>query len=54
VLVGVDTILAAVLGGVDPFGRFRTVTGLMLALAILQVVSADEQHELRPGAGPRR
>lgn len=34
------TILAAVLGGVDPFGGFGTVGGLMLALAILQVVSS--------------
>lgn len=34
------TILAAVLGGVDPFGGFGTVTGLMLALSILQVISS--------------
>ncbi len=34
------TILAAVLGGVDPFGGFGTVTGLMIALAILQVISS--------------
>lgn len=34
------TILAAVLGGVDPFGGFGTVSGLMLALAILQVISS--------------
>lgn len=34
------TILAAVLGGVDPFGGFGTVMGLMLALAILQIVSS--------------
>ena len=34
------TILAAVLGGVDPFGGFGTVAGLMLALAILQVISS--------------
>jgi simple sugar transport system permease protein len=34
------TIIAAVLGGVDPFGGFGTVTGLMLALAILQVISS--------------
>jgi simple sugar transport system permease protein len=34
------TILAAVLGGVDPFGGFGTVGGLMLALAILQVISS--------------
>ncbi|WP_119391521.1 ABC transporter permease [Taklimakanibacter lacteus] len=34
------TILAAVLGGVDPFGGFGTVGGLMLALAILQIISS--------------
>ncbi|TCL71426.1 ABC transporter permease [Rhizobium sp. BK251] len=34
------TILAAVLGGVDPFGGFGTVSGLMLALAILQIISS--------------
>jgi simple sugar transport system permease protein len=34
------TILAAVLGGVDPFGGFGTVSGLMIALAILQVISS--------------
>lgn len=34
------TILAAVLGGVDPFGGFGTVSGLMIALAILQVLSS--------------
>ncbi len=34
------TILAAVLGGVDPFGGFGTVGGLMLALAVLQVISS--------------
>jgi len=34
------TILAAVLGGVDPFGGFGTAGGLMLALAILQVISS--------------
>lgn len=34
------TILAAVLGGVDPFGGFGTVGGLMIALAILQVISS--------------
>ena len=33
------TILAAVLGGVDPFGGFGTITGLMLALCVLQVIS---------------
>lgn len=34
------TILAAVLGGVDPFGGFGTVSGLMIALAILQLISS--------------
>ena len=34
------TILAAVLGGVDPFGGFGQVSGLMLALAVLQVISS--------------
>ncbi len=34
------TILAAVLGGVDPFGGFGRVMGLMLALIILQVISS--------------
>jgi simple sugar transport system permease protein len=34
------TILAAVLGGVDPFGGFGKVSGLMLALAILQLISS--------------
>lgn len=34
------TILAAVLGGVDPFGGFGTVSGLMIALTILQVISS--------------
>ena len=34
------TILAAVLGGVDPFGGFGKVGGLVLALVILQVISS--------------
>jgi ribose/xylose/arabinose/galactoside ABC-type transport system permease subunit len=34
------TILAAVLGGVDPFGGFGKVMGLVLALLILQVISS--------------
>lgn len=34
------TILAAVLGGVDPFGGFGKVMGLMLALAVLQVLAS--------------
>ena len=43
------TILAAVLGGVDPFGGFGTVGGLMLALAILQVISSGfNQYGVSP------
>ena len=43
------TILAAVLGGVDPFGGFGTVGGLMLALAVLQVISSGfNQYGLSP------
>ena len=34
------TILAAVLGGVDPFGGFGTVAGLMLALLSLQIIAS--------------
>jgi simple sugar transport system permease protein len=34
------TILAAVLGGVDPFGGFGKVGGLMMALIVLQVISS--------------
>jgi simple sugar transport system permease protein len=34
------SILAAVLGGVDPFGGFGKVGGLVLALVILQVISS--------------
>jgi simple sugar transport system permease protein len=34
------TILAAVLGGIDPFGGFGKVGGLLLALVILQVISS--------------
>jgi simple sugar transport system permease protein len=34
------TILAAVLGGIDPFGGFGKVAGLMLALAVLQVLAS--------------
>jgi ribose/xylose/arabinose/galactoside ABC-type transport system permease subunit len=33
------TILAAVLGGVDPMGGFGRVSGVVLALVILQVIS---------------
>ncbi|MDQ0471379.1 ABC transporter permease [Labrys wisconsinensis] len=34
------TILAAVLGGVDPYGGFGKVSGLILSLVILQVISS--------------
>jgi len=34
------TILAAVLGGVDPFGGFGKVGGLLMALIVLQVISS--------------
>jgi simple sugar transport system permease protein len=34
------TILAAVLGGVDPNGGFGRIAGLMLALAVLQVLAS--------------
>jgi simple sugar transport system permease protein len=34
------TILAAVLGGIDPFGGFGRVAGLILSLFILQVISS--------------
>ena len=34
------TVLAAVLGGVDPFGGFGKIGGIMLALAVLQVISS--------------
>lgn len=43
------TILAAVLGGIDPFGGFGTVSGLMVALAVLQVISSGfNQFGLSP------
>jgi simple sugar transport system permease protein len=35
------TILAAVLGGIDPFGGFGRISGLMLALVVLQVISSS-------------
>ena len=35
------TILAAVLGGIDPFGGFGRISGLLLALAVLQVISSS-------------
>jgi ribose/xylose/arabinose/galactoside ABC-type transport system permease subunit len=34
------TILAAVLGGIDPFGGFGKVGGLIMALVLLQVISS--------------
>jgi simple sugar transport system permease protein/ribose transport system permease protein len=34
------TILAAVLGGVDPFGGFGKVGGLLMALILLQLISS--------------
>lgn len=34
------TILAAVLGGVDPMGGFGRISGLILALIVLQVISS--------------
>jgi simple sugar transport system permease protein len=34
------TILAAVLGGVDPFGGFGRIRGLILSLLVLQVISS--------------
>ncbi len=34
------TVLACVLGGVDPYGGFGRMTGVVLALAILQVIAS--------------
>jgi simple sugar transport system permease protein len=34
------TVLACVLGGVDPYGGFGRMTGVVLALAVLQVISS--------------
>ncbi len=34
------TIPAAILGGVDPFGGFGRIYGLLIALAILQTISS--------------
>ena len=34
------TILAAVLGGIDPFGGFGRIGGLMIALVVLQVIAS--------------
>jgi len=34
------TVLACVLGGVDPYGGFGRMSGVVLALAVLQVISS--------------
>ena len=34
------TILAAILGGIDPYGGFGRIVGLVLALAVLQTISS--------------
>jgi simple sugar transport system permease protein len=34
------TILAAILGGIDPYGGFGRITGLIVALVILQTISS--------------
>ena len=34
------TILAAILGGIDPYGGFGRVTGFIIAIAILQTISS--------------
>ena len=34
------TILAAILGGIDPYGGFGRITGLFVALWILQAISS--------------
>ena len=34
------TILSAVLGGIDPFGGFGRIAGLMISMVILQVISS--------------
>ena len=34
------TILSAVLGGIDPFGGFGRIAGLMISLIVLQVISS--------------
>ncbi len=34
------TILAAILGGIDPYGGFGRITGLVVALVILQTISS--------------
>jgi ribose/xylose/arabinose/galactoside ABC-type transport system permease subunit len=47
-------ILAAVLGGVDPFGRFGKVGGLMVALVLLQLISSAFNLPCSTSALPRR
>jgi simple sugar transport system permease protein len=34
------TILAAILGGIDPYGGFGRIDGLVISLAILQMISS--------------
>lgn len=34
------TVLAAILGGIDPYGEFGKISGLFLALIILQMLSS--------------
>jgi simple sugar transport system permease protein len=34
------TILAAILGGIDPFGGFGRILGLIVALIVLQVIAS--------------
>ena len=34
------TILAAILGGIDPYGGFGRIAGLFVALCILQAISS--------------
>ena len=34
------TILAAILGGIDPYGGFGRIVGLFVALCILQAISS--------------
>jgi simple sugar transport system permease protein len=45
------TILAAVLGGVDPFGGFGRILGLVVALAVLQVIASGLNLEARTMTG---
>jgi simple sugar transport system permease protein len=45
------TILAAVLGGIDPFGGFGRIAGLVLALLVLQTISSGLNLEARTMSG---